>query len=313
MRIDLAISTRNRSAYLRRALESFTGQTLDNEEDSYQIVVVDNNSTDDTQQVVTEFRKTSLAPVECIFEKRPGLSFARNAAIEKSQADVIVFMDDDAYADRGWLNALVKVYRETNAACVGGKIKLEWEAPRPDWLSDRLLYYLAHLDYGDQTVLLSNYKLIPYGANISFRKSILDKVGKFETTLGRTGEIMLDSEEVELCYRIRKAGGEIWYTPGARVFHTVSSKRLKKEYFLNSSYWKGRSGARLSLHRDGYLKTILRAIKRGIKLPIDLVVSKALTVWGSQAVSFYHTCESKIDYGFLIEFITGHPLQDNIL
>jgi len=302
LRIDLAISTRNRSEYLIRALTSFSTQVLQDPNDSVGIVVVDNNSVDDTRLVVEEFSRQCHLPIRYLFEAKIGLSYARNAAIATSQADVVVFMDDDAYADAGWLRALVKVYRETDAACVGGKIELDWEAPRPDWLPDALLYYLGNLNYGDQTILLSDPKLVPFGGNISFHKSILDKAGSFDIALGRTGNIMLDSEEVDLCRRIRKAGGKIWYAPEARVHHSVSPQRLNKEYFLNSSYWKGRSAARLSLHRDGTLKTWFRAIKRSLKLPFDLFAAWFHALRGDAACSFYHSCESRIDYGFLREF-----------
>lgn len=311
MQIDLVISTHNRSTYLNRAIASFITQEMGDPSDSVAIVIVDNNSTDDTRQVVEGFIRQATVPVRYIFEAKEGLSYARNAAIAVSRADVIVFMDDDAYADTGWLDALVTVYKETDAACVGGKIDLDWESPRPTWLPDNLLYYLAYLDYGNQTILLNSHKLIPYGANISFRKSILDKVGSFNVSLGRKGKIMLDAEEVELCSRIRKAGGQIWYTPEALVFHTVSPQRLTKKYFTNISYWKGRSGARVSLQRDGLIPAFLRAIKRSIKLPINTAAGILFSLTGNPACSFYHVCESRIDFGYITEFFNFGTKDEN--
>lgn len=299
MDASVAICTYNRSYYLRKALNSLATQKL-SEQDHFDIIVVDNNSTDATQDVVQQFE--SPAPVRYICEERQGLSHARNAAIQASQSELIAFIDDDAVAEADWLSELMRVYKATPAACVGGRIDLDWEIPRPDWLVEPLLLYLSHLDYGSETLLL--LRQLPFGANISFRRETLDKVGGFSTTLGRKGNQLLDAEEIELCHRIRLAGGEIWYTPKARVIHTVTAQRVQREHLLRMAHGKGRSAARMGLMSQGALGTLLRAIKRGaLRVPYDSVLTALLAATGQPGASFYHRCELEVDLGYVQEFL----------
>jgi glycosyltransferase involved in cell wall biosynthesis len=304
MLASVAICTYNRSDYLRKTLSALNSIELDNDDD-FEIIIVDNNSVDDTRSIAVEFIKTSNLPSKYIFEEKQGLSYARNSAINSSDAEVLAFLDDDAIPQKDWLKELLRVYKEYPAACVGGRINLAWEAPQPLWFSDKLYYFLSYLNYGDTTVELTSRKDVPFGANISFTKNILEVVGGFNPALGRKGALLFDAEEVELCHRIRTSGGKIWYTPKAMVCHAVPISRMQKKYFLDSAYWKGRSAVRTSMFRDGRLKTVLRAGKRGGKLFLDSFRKFLYGMFNQSAHEFYFQVEQKIDIGFIHEFFYG--------
>lgn len=240
--IAAVICTRNRSASLRAALDTLTDQTL--KPHRYEILIVDNGSTDDTRRVVEGTYRDAPQAIRYIYEERLGLSTARNRALAETAADVIAFMDDDALADKEWLAALLAVYeREPDAMCVGGKINLGWPYQYPPWLPDELLDYLGHFDYATGITKL-HYPRYPVGTNISFRKDVFEQIGLFSEHYGRKGSSLLSNEELEICYRIERHGYGIFYTPEAIVTHVVAPERLSRSWFLRRAYWQGRSSAR---------------------------------------------------------------------
>jgi hypothetical protein len=132
-----------------------------------------------------------------------------------------------------------------------------WLAERPDWLPSSLEGFLGKLDYGDSPKELK-YPEIPFGGNISFRKSIFEGLEKFSPKLGRDGKTLLSNEELELCARIEKQGWRLRYIPTAIVHHKVTPERLKKLWFYHRRYYQGKSDAVLDLHMKTPLYSRLR-------------------------------------------------------
>lgn len=230
---------------LSDAIQSLLAQTAPSAQ--YEIIVVDNHSTDDTAAVVQAWQESHGAErLYLLHEPRLGLSNARNAGVQAATGEIIALMDDDGVADVGWLAELTTAYETfPDAWAIGGKIVPVWEGERPSWLTDNLLPQLSMLDLGDTERPLKEGEGLLYGANCSFRRCAFDELGLFRTDLGRYAHQMLGSEETELQTRILRHGKSVVYTPHAIVHHRVTSDRLQPRYFIKLAYGKGRTRARL--------------------------------------------------------------------
>ena len=240
IKVSVVVCTYNRCDLLGQCLEGLLQQNYP--DDLYEILVIDNNSTDETPEVVGRIQSMGDKEIRYIKETQVGLSHARNRGILESQGEIIAFIDDDAIADKGWLVGLADVYSvDKTAACVGGKIDLLWPFERPAWFPRELESYLTALDYGPDVKKLEDANL--YGCNFSIRRDVFDAVGLFRTDLGRVSKKLLSGEETELLDRIRNTGGSIVYTPDALVHHIVVSERVTKRFLKSRSYWQGVSDA----------------------------------------------------------------------
>lgn len=243
--ISAVICTHNRAHYLRKALSSLAEQTLPKEQ--YEILVIDNCSTDETQQIVQdEFGSTEN--LRYLYEPQIGLSHARNSGWQAAAGRYVAYLDDDAIASPTWLATLVNDFETLTPqpACISGKIDPIWEAERPKWLPDALLPYLTVLDWGEQATILDANQYAA-GANMAFTKSVLEQVGGFKGELGRQGDNLLSNEELVLQNDIRDLGLDIFYDPQAVVEHHVVAERLQQRWFEKRTYWQGISEAFLFL------------------------------------------------------------------
>ncbi|THF73663.1 glycosyltransferase [Cohnella fermenti] len=238
MRATVAICTHNRADDLREALFSLLGQRT---AEPFEVIVVDNGSTDRTAQTVLEFQRLAGIPVRYVYEERLGLSVARNRAIREAKGEFILFLDDDAIASDGWVAGIVAVFgRDPRIGCVGGKIEPAWEGEAPAWLppENRSLYTI--LDYSDEVAEMQG--AIPFGANVAFRRVVFETMAPFREDLGRVGSNLLSSEESELIDRIRSEHS-VYYTPHASVLHKIPRSRMNRKWLLRRIYWQGVSRA----------------------------------------------------------------------
>lgn len=243
MKISVVICTRNRAAILRRVLASVCTQTLPS--DSYEIIVVDNASSDETPSVARAFSDTQ--DINYIYESTPGLSHARNTGWKNARGTYVAFLDDDATAHEIWLETLCSVFdnaREPHV-CVGGKVVPEFEDPRPPWLPDELLFCLGALDCADAPAVLNDTTYFLHGCNMAFRKETLEHFGGFQDQLGRKRYSLRSGEDVFLQEQIRASGGRLLYHPNAAVTHHIPTARLTRRWFLARLYFEGISTARI--------------------------------------------------------------------
>jgi len=238
--ISVIIATRNRASYLRKALDSLVHQTLNPEK--YEIIVVDNDSQDDTKQVIVEF--DSCINLHYIFEPIVGLSRARNSGWKNALGKYIAFIDDDATADPDWLERYIQIFNEfgESVGLIGGRVELIWEAPRPDWLPPELLGFLSFYRYGEKTVILNKEQWLS-ACNIALPRKVIHDIGGFREDLGRKGNKLRAGGEEFLRYQIDKRGLHTIYHPDISVQHHVSSFRLTRKWFIKAAYWQGKSHA----------------------------------------------------------------------
>ncbi|MCP5366758.1 MAG: glycosyltransferase [Hyphomicrobiales bacterium] len=238
----LVITTYNRAELLREALHSVAA-SQGIARDFLEVVVVDNNCVDHTAQVIVEVRDGGF-PFELIHEKEPnqGLSHARNRGIARARGKFIAFMDDDQLVDAGYISNLSAVFRESGAACAGGKIKYYNAENIPPWL-EPLIADVGQIDLGDEPVDLGGSIELGYlkGGNIAFTRDILDRIGGFNTDLGRSGDSLLGGEEVDIQGRVAAAGGRIVYDPRLIQYHLLRPERWHKRYWRKHAFDWGRS------------------------------------------------------------------------
>lgn len=238
------ICTYNRADCLRDTLNSIRGICARRRWD---VVVVDNNSTDATAAVLEEFAPRFPVPLLRLFEPKQGKSHALNTGLVHSTADVIVFTDDDVSVSPGWLEAACEPLDQDPAlAYTGGPVRPLWGATPPTWLDqDRgdLWGTLAILDYGAEPFVFETRQRVPIGANMAVRRRLINRIGGFHPELGRRGSSLLGQEQAEFFARARAAGARGRYAPRMEVHHQVPAERLTKEYFRRWWYWKGVSRA----------------------------------------------------------------------
>ena len=243
MKYSLVIATYNRAADLRDTLGSLAGLRPDGD---WEVLVVDNNSTDGTRQVVESAASTFPAPLRYLFEAEQGRSPALNAGIRRALGDIIVTTDDDVRVEGDWLDRASAALDRLQCDYVGGRVLPIWGGPRPAWLPDRGGKHwavIALLDYGPQPIEFG--ARVPLGVNMAFRRSAFDRAGLLDPQTGRKAGTLLGQEVREWCIRARTAGVRGFYVPEMVVQHIIPASRLNKAYFRRWFYWRGISRAKL--------------------------------------------------------------------
>lgn len=232
--ISAVICTFNRCTYLGTAIGSLAQQTLDRTQ--YEVVIVDNNSTDATREVVDnaikQYPDMSIRYVE---ETTQGLSAARNRGALEAAGDYIAYLDDDARAAPCWLSALLTNFQKLQAACIGGRVYLDWEGDIPNWFPRQFLSLYTHLDQGPDLLLLNEQTTNRYlqGANIAFRRHLICDDGfAFPTNIGRKKHDLMSGEETEIVDRLLESGRPVYYLPEALVWHVVLPSRRSRRHLL---------------------------------------------------------------------------------
>ena len=212
-RCSVIIPTLNRCGLLADALASIRTQSFP--ADEYEIIVVDNGSTDSTRRLVEPLTHDDGTPIRYLYEPRPGLHWARHAGTRVAQGDLLVFTDDDATAHPDWLNELVRAYTELDADCAGGKILIRWDREPPAWV---IPYegVLGRLDHGPEMRLLERGKFIN-GGNFSIKRARLYEIGGFNPD--QVGEYLVGDGETGLCRKIHHAGWRMGWVPDALIWH----------------------------------------------------------------------------------------------
>src|SRR5215831_7124451 len=243
IKVSIILCTYNRCQLLVSALESAAALHAPESID-YELVVVDNNSNDQTCSVIEDFCRRYPTRFRYLFERQQGKSHALNAGIRNARGDILAFMDDDVTVEPTWLENLIAALQDSQWAGSGGRILPIWTCSAPRWLpleDWRALAPLAMFDLGPEAGLLTEP---PFGTNMAFRKVMFEKYGTFRTDLGPRPGSEVRNEDTEFGARLLAAGERLRYEPTAVVHHSVSENRLQQKYFLEWWFGKGRANIR---------------------------------------------------------------------
>jgi glycosyltransferase involved in cell wall biosynthesis len=194
----------------------------------WELLVVNNCCTDDTDDVAASFR--SRLPIRVLHEATPGQSYARNLAVREATGSHIVWTDDDVLVDPNWLYALMAEFERYNAAWVFGRSEPEWPGAPPSWYSPRYLGYFAGLDYGPDTHVVTDWHEPFFGLNFAGTREAHIALGGFRTEFGFRGTEGGIGEDIDMFERAFRAGMTIVYTPHACVRHVIPVARVGKQY-----------------------------------------------------------------------------------
>lgn len=262
--ITVIICTYNREKYIGQLLDSLAKN--DYPESDYEIVLVNNNSTDNTRLICERFaanhQNISFRYVE---EHEQGLSAARNRGIKEAKGDIVIYVDDDALVDSDYIRTYAEHFSsfpETMAA--GGPIEPLYETKEPSWMSPYTKALLtAWMNYGDKVREYPSGRF-PGGGNAAYRKSVFDKVGLFNTDLGRKGTALLASEEKDIFDKMRQLGMRVLYLPTPVLHHIIPQAKLEEPYFDRLTLQIGRS-ERMRTKSISQGKYVKRLFSEGVK------------------------------------------------
>jgi len=227
--VSVVIPTYNRSALLRSTVDSVLNQDT---QTTFEVVVIDNNSSDDTKDVVASLIETYPGKVRYVVERKQGNAHARNRGIEEARGAIVAFVDDDVTVDKNWLTSLKTILdARSDLSFVGGKVLPQWNGPPPSWLTPDHWAPLALLDYGNDEFAISGNS--PRGlltANIAFRRNVFEETGMFLPDLQRVKDMIGSMEDHEFLLRVCRSGKQGIYTPRMIATTHIDTERLTKAY-----------------------------------------------------------------------------------
>jgi len=239
--ISVAVCTYNRADVLPKCLESLADQSASSE--LFEVLIIDNNSTDDTKRIALDFCKNHNN-FKYIFEEKQGLSHARNRAIEEAKGEYLAYIDDDAITDKEWLKKIGSVIQNNkNIVAFGGPIYPWYNKEKPKWFKDE---FATH-SYGKQHFQLTEQNC-PFGlsgSNMIFKKEILNKYNGFSAEYGMNGDKIAFGEESFLFNKMLKNDENIQYFPGIFVYHLVSEKSYSLKEVFKRSIQNGKAIAQI--------------------------------------------------------------------
>ena len=292
--MSVLICTHNRASQLDGALRSLESQGL--AKDSFEVLVVDNASTDATREVFEDCAQRDKLNLRYVKEMELGLDAARNRGIREARGEIVAFLDDDARARGDWAEAILDGFARYEAPILGGKVDLIWEAERPAWFSDALLKYLIHCDYGERVVEVSAAPWL-YGTNVAFRKSIFQEIGLFRLDLDRKGESLMGGGDTEFFQRSRARGKTLLYLPTMVVGHLVPAKRLTREFFRERLFYSGFTRAAHGTESLG--RVLANCALFALAAPLLALAAMVLRLTRCPRLSFAQERRALLAFGYL--------------
>jgi glycosyltransferase involved in cell wall biosynthesis len=254
--LSIIICTRDRAPQLERCLQKFKeAQTF---RKSWELIVVDNNSSDDTKAVIQTFAASAPFEVRYLFEGRQGLSHARNRGIAATSGSIIAFTDDDCLVERQWASTIVREFSTDHSlAVLGGRV--EPGDPNGQAVGTRTC--------SDRKQITSFQELFGrmIGCNMAFSRKVLEVIGGFDPLLGK-GTSLGSAEDLDLLYRALKGQLTIVYVPEAVVFHAHERTSTSSIQQVHDEYAIGRGGFYWKHVVRGDLKIAKRAVREIVNL-----------------------------------------------
>lgn len=265
--VSVIISTYNRDRFIVTGLTCLAAQNLP--QTSYEVIVVDNNSTDNTASLVKNFIAANASlPFRYVFEAQKGVSFGRDRGIHEAKGEILVYLDDDAEALPDLLLQYLNFFTtHPEASAAGGRILPKYsESPEPKWMSKYLNGYVAKVDLGAPTRLFKGRMKYPIGCNMAYRKKYLLEIGGFNTLLTFRG----DDKYIYLA--VKAINPSIYYVHEAMVYHNIPGRRLNFSY-LKTLYLKTGNEEKLRVKlKDGQFAVLLKMIEFIFKFGVSVAI-----------------------------------------
>jgi glycosyltransferase involved in cell wall biosynthesis len=300
--VSVVIPAYNRSASLRGAVESVLAQ---NTRTPFEIVIVDNNSQDDTESVARTIVQDHPDKVTYVLEREQGNAHARNRGVETARGEIIAFIDDDVAVENDWLTTLKNALdSRPEMSFVGGRVVPEWSGPPPSWLTPDHWSPLALLDYGPDELIISGEN--PRGlltANIAIRRCVFAEVGSFSPHLQRVKNMIGSMEDTEFLLRVCRSGRQGLYLPQMIARAPVETERLSKSYHRR---WHTGHGHFYAVMRDPQWEKSRFSVAGVPSHLYKQTLAHGLnwlrtTLTGNAAAAFTHECQLRFFRGFYRE------------
>ncbi len=277
--LSVIICTYNRAKYIGNLLESIAKNDIDKSE--YEIILVDNNCTDETHAICNAFSQSHPdITFSYVLEPEQGLSAARNKGIREAKGDILVYIDDDALVDTDYLRIYAEHFANNpKTMAAGGPYEPLYETSAPIWMTSYTKALLTGwLNYGDRVREFPKGRY-PGGGNAAYRKEVFEQVGLFNTALGRKGSGLMGSEEKDIFDKMHSLDMTVLYLPTPILHHIIPQSKLEQPYFDKLTYQIGVSERQrtLGISRAKYIK---RLISEAIKWAGTLVLFCGYTIQG---------------------------------
>ena len=262
--LTVIICTYNRAKYIGNLLESIAANDLSKAE--YEILLVDNNCTDNTREVCKAFAAAhSDVQFRYTVEPEQGLSAARNRGIKEAKGEFLAYIDDDALVDTWYLRTIYEyMVAHPEISAVGGPIIPLYETHEPEWMTRYTKELLCgYLYFGDQERAFPG-EHYPGGGNAAYRAEVFQQVGLFNTELGRKGNSLMGAEEKDIFDKMKAHKMRFMYLPQMILHHIIPQKKLERDYFDRLTCQIGISERKrtLAIGRGKYIK---RLFSEGVK------------------------------------------------
>jgi glycosyltransferase involved in cell wall biosynthesis len=247
--LDIIVATHNRATLLGRLLDSIRSARQPANL-TVRVIVVDNNSIDNTREVVESCLPLFGDRPLYLFEPAIGQSAARNRGLQALSGDLVGFLDDDEQVDAAWFTTVRDAFDDTTIDFISGPYMPAWAVDPPAWLPKSYPAVVGWIDAGDRVLAYGrDYDGIMMGGNAIVRRSFVDKIGPFNTRLGRVGQRLTTGEDADYHQRLLAAGARGYYLPGLIIYHHIPGERLTKRYYRRWCFYRGISLAQLDRER----------------------------------------------------------------
>jgi glycosyltransferase involved in cell wall biosynthesis len=279
--ISVCIYTFNRSRLLAAALETVCNQTLPN--DRFEVIVVDNSSTDNTREVVDRYEKR-MPNLRYCFEERLGISYARNRGWREACGEYIGYLDDDGLSPPDWLTIACEIIQLHAPDLFGGPFFPSYDEPKPGWFKD--IYGTFSL--GDEARVLSSPDDFLSGGNLFIRRRLLETLGGFDPGLGMRGNQIGYGEETAFIRRVRREtqAPQIYYDPRIYIHHRVRPEKMRFSWQLRNRFAQGRDS--YLTFSDSVHQMTIRHIVGFLALPAVIAIEATLGVLLRNRTNFPH-------------------------
>lgn len=238
MKLDVVVPTYNRSQLLRRTIDSLLRATIPVGME-VTILVADNNSNDNTEQVVREIQEQTERSIYYITATRQGSSNSRNAGIAAGNGDLIGFVDDDEEVNPDWYEVVGREFANENTRFIGGPYLANCCVPMPDWLPDGYNAVIGVVHPKPRSVFSPSFPGILMSGNAVIRREVFNCIGNYSAKLGRTEKGLLSEEDAEFYRRLLAANIVGYHVPDLIIHHHIPQERLTKAYHRRWCYWRG--------------------------------------------------------------------------